>query len=448
MKKVYIVHLIDTEGPLYEPIDVTFQRIKDEYGYSFDVNYKNLRKLQNKEMDLNGLEDVISRMVSPSRVLYNETWDQIDQMLENVTSEKFRKKLTDCDGNGWVYNWLCMDHVGIDGINPRRRDMGFHNIFDHYVDFLDKKNNTEDLIQWHYHPLSITNDAHRCGSTYLNSNHVHSILTRRIIERSWFPSVFRAGHNTQRPDSNFFLEQWIPFDFSNTSSPVMIDHEGMSSGRYGDWRRAPTDWTPYHPSHDDYQVKGSCRRFIARCLSIEDRGYSINYKDVFQAFKEANEKGSSILAVTNHDFREMGPDILKMMDLIKEVSSEFSEVNFKYSNAIDAMREACSISKSNEIGISVRLKKYKTNTRLDVWTKNDIFGPQPYFAIKTLGGGYFWQNFDFEKNNHWSYSFDSNNLLITEVDKIGIAANSSCGLTEVVNITPSSSKIKNTILNK
>ena len=238
MKKVYIVHLIDTEGPLYEPIGVTFQRVKDEYGYSFDVNYKNLRKLQNKEIDLNGLEDVISRMVSPSRVLYKETWDQIDQMLENITSEKFRKKLTDCDGNGWVYNWLCMDHVGIDGINPRRRDMGFHNIFDHYVDFLDKKNNTEDLIQWHYHPLSITNDAHRCGSTYLNSNHVHSILTRRIIERSWFPSVFRAGHNTQRPDSNFFLEQWIPFDFSNTSSTVMIDHEGMSSGRYGDWRRA------------------------------------------------------------------------------------------------------------------------------------------------------------------------------------------------------------------
>ena len=95
------------------------------------------------------------------------------------------------------------------------------------------------------------------------------------------------------------------------------------------------------------------------------------------------------MAVTNHDFREMGPDVLKMMDLIKEVSSEFSEVNFKYSNAIDAMRKECSISKSNELGFNIELKKYKNNTRLNVWTKNDIFGPQPYLAIKTLGGGYF-----------------------------------------------------------
>ena len=447
MKKVYVVHVVDAEGPLQEDLLANFERVKEEFGYSVNPTHENLKKLQNKEIDLNGLEEVVSRMLSLSRISYNETWDQIDRMLDTITSNKFRKTLEDCDKNGWVYNWLCMDHVGIDGVNPRRRDLGFHNIFDHYVNYLSEKNST-DLIQWHYHSLSITNDAHRCGSAYLNSNHIHSILSRRIIDRSWFPSVFRAGHNTQRPDSNFFLEQWIPFDYSNTSTPDMADHKDISSARYGDWRHAPSDWTPYHPSHDNYQVKGGCRRFIARCLPIDDRGYSISHRDVFQAFEDASKNGSSILSITNHDFRDMETDVLKMMDLLKKVSSNFPDVDFKYSNAIEAMRKVCSISKVSEIGISVELEKYKNHTRLNVWVKNKIFGPQPYLAIKTLGGDYYWQNFDFEKDNQWSYSFDSGNLMIDAVAEIGIAANTICGLTEVVNVIPDTGKIINTILNR
>ena len=80
--------------------------------------------------------------------------------------------------------------------------------------------------------------------------------------------------------------------------------------------------------------------------------------------------------------------------------------------------------------------------------KNDIFGPQPYLAIKTLGGNYYWQNFDFENDKEWSYSFDSNNLLIEEVAEIGVAVNSITGLTEVINITPTTGNITRTILNK
>ena len=132
-KKVYIVHAVDTEGPLYEPLRVNFERIEEEYGIQIEPTYSNLRKLQNKSINLNGKEDVVARMLSSERISYHETWDQIDSMLDIVTSDEFRNKLTDYNGNGWLYNWMCMDHVGIDGINPRRRDIGYHNIFDHYV---------------------------------------------------------------------------------------------------------------------------------------------------------------------------------------------------------------------------------------------------------------------------------------------------------------------------
>jgi len=272
-KTVYIVHNIDTEGPLYESLRANFERVEEIFGHKVDCSIENLNKLQNMEINLDGDEEQVQRLLSGVRISTHQTWDQIDKMLDEITSIEYRNQLLDSNGDDWIYNWLCMSHTGITGANPRRRDMGYHNIFDHYQEYFDKKSDYRDLIQWHYHALSLTNDAHRAGSTYLNSNHIYNILSRGIIERAWFPSVFRAGHNTERPDSHFFLEQWIPFDYSNASSELDESDTTSSYARFGDWRRAPRSWIPYNPDYDDYQKVGTCRRFIARCLSIDDRGY-------------------------------------------------------------------------------------------------------------------------------------------------------------------------------
>ncbi len=70
-------------------------------------------------------------MVGPHLLAYNDTWDKIDTMLRDAMSPSFRNKSLDSFGGGWVYNWFCVDHVDYD-INPRRRDIGYHNVYDHY----------------------------------------------------------------------------------------------------------------------------------------------------------------------------------------------------------------------------------------------------------------------------------------------------------------------------
>ena len=65
--------------------------------------------------------------------------------------------------------------------------------------------------------MSMFKDAHKCGTSYVNSINLHEILCRKIIERNFFPSCFRAGFQAERPDSNLFLEQWIPFGEINMS---------------------------------------------------------------------------------------------------------------------------------------------------------------------------------------------------------------------------------------
>ena len=446
-KTVYIVHNVDTEGPLYESLGANFERVKEVFGHDIDSSVANLEKLQNKEINLDGDEELVKRMLSAKRICAHKTWDHIEQMLDDITSDSFRGQLKDSNGGSWIYNWFCLSHVGLTGLNPRRRDMGYHQVFDFYHEYFDKKYDKKDLIQWHYHPLSLTNDAHRAGTTYLNSNHIYNILSRSIIDRQWFPSVFRAGHVAERPDSNFFLEQWIPFDYSNSSYDDKADNL-TSRARFGDWRRAPKSWIPYHPDHDDYQIMGSCRRYIARCLTLNERAYSITTNDIREAFDDAEKYGASILSFTNHDFRDIKPDINKFLGLLKECSKKYPEVRFLYSNAIEAMRKTCRINPISKIGFKVSLEKYKTHTRLVVSASNKIFGPQPYLALKTHDNKYYWQNFDFEDENTWSYSFDANNTYIEKIANIGIAANSFCGLCEVVNIDVATGLIKIKILNK
>jgi len=445
-KTVYIVHSVDTEGPLNESLRANFERVQEVFGHDIECSTENLKKLQDRDINLGGDEEKVQRLLFGTRIRTHQTWDQLDKMLDEITSSEYRNQFKDSSDNGWVYNWHCMHHVGFTGINPRRRDIGYHNIFDHYQEYFDKKNDYRDLIQWHYHALSLTNDAHREGCTYLNSDNIFNILSRSIIDRHWFPTVFRAGHNTIRPDSNFFLEQWIPFDFSNSSFDEV--ETTLSPARFGDWRKAPRSWIPYHPSHDDYQKQGFCRRYVARCLSIDERAYSITYDDVNDAFAEANECGASILSFTNHDFRDMRPDIDRMRKFIRECSDKYPDVDFKFSTAIDAMREVFDMNDVKNIGLTLEIEETKSSTRLIVEAENDIFGPQPYLALKTKTNEYFWQNFDFEEKNKWSYSFDSGNILIDQIEEIGVASNTSYGLTEVVTLKPHSKKLKRTILNK
>ena len=148
---VYVVHTVDTEGPLYESLRANFERIEEMMGYKIDVSLENLRKLQNKQLDLGGDEEQVYRILSSKRINTHQSWDQIDLMLDNITSTEFRNKILDSYGGGWIFNWLCMTHVGITGTNPRRRDIGYHNIYDHYQEYFDKKSDDRDLIQWHYH---------------------------------------------------------------------------------------------------------------------------------------------------------------------------------------------------------------------------------------------------------------------------------------------------------
>ena len=451
-KTVYIVHCIDTEGPLHEPLEATFERLKGIFHLDLEPSEDMLRRLQSGQVDLGGLEAAVQKVVDPHLLSYNDTWDKVDLMLADALSERFRQKVRDTNEGGWIYNWFCVDHVDYD-LNPRRRDIGYHNIFDHYRTVLRETGSLQDGLHFHYHPHAFRREAHLCATHWwANSDSLAQVLSRRVIERKWFPAANRPGFHVIRPDSHWFLEQFIPFDFSSQSVvPTEEDRAqfGLDGGRYGDWRRAPVNWQPYHPAHDDYQATGNCRRWIARCLNVGTRYRLLTEADVRQAFEEAREGKPVVLSLTNHDFRDLRLDVESVRTLIAAVSKDFPDVTFQFAEAVAAMRSALGLVSQPPCELELSLTKVNGSSHvLEVCSSIPAFGPQPWLALKTSTGTFHHDNFDILTPFHrWKYVFDEETFPLKALSAVGVAANNAIGTTTVSVLETETGKVSRQLWN-
>ena len=443
---VYVVHCIDTEGPLHESVEATFERLKAIFKLDLEPSVETLRRLQTGQMQLGGLEAAVRKVVDPHLLSYNDTWDKVDAMLAYLLSETFRNRKRDSFGTGWIYSWFCLDHVDYES-NPRRRDIGYHNVYDHYRSVLRETRSPQDGVHFHYHPHNFRREAHRCATHWwASSDSLHQIISRRVIDRQWFPAAHRPGFHVIRPDSHWFLEQFVPFDFASQAVVVTDEDKaqfGLQGGRFGDWRRAPVNWQPYHPSADDYQTPGDCRRWIARCLNVGTRYKLLSEHDVRQAFAEARAGKPVILAITDHDFRDMRPDVELVRTMLADVAADFPDVSFKFSEAVEAMRGALELPSEPPCELDLTLKAVNDSTHvLEVHSKTPTFGPQPWLALKTAGGTYHYDNFDIEVPFHqWHYVFDEETFPLAALGAVGVAANNAFGTTTVSVLEPKTGKV-------
>jgi hypothetical protein len=436
-KTVYVVHCVDTEGPLYESLEVSFERLNAVLGTDFPPSRESLRKIQKGELDLGGKEEVARLMLSPEMLDYNDHWGKLDGMLDELLSPEFRKRYADPSGRGWGFSWFVMDHVGYE-TNPRCRDVGYLNIFDHYAFRLKETESRSDELHWHVHPTTFYREGNASSTAFLQSPHVLEGLSRRIIDRKFFPNCFRAGFHAERPDSHWFLEQWIPFDYSNQAIAATSLEKAQADthgGRFGDWRRAPSDWSPYHPSHDDYQLPGNCHRTIFRTLNIGTRFRLITPEEVENAFLRADKGQTTVISFADHDWRDMRRDVKQAHEMISKVAKKFPKVEWRNAGAREAARSVLNFSDEKPICLELSMEIRNNIGRLTVTADKDSFGPQPFLAIKTSDKRYLHDNFDFESpKRRWSYTFDANTVPLQALETIGVAVNDRSGVSSVMLI--------------
>lgn len=423
MSVVHVVHCVDTEGPLTETIEQTFGRLRAMFDVTLAPDADTLARLQRGEIELGGRESEVALALAPHLLAYNRDWGMIGAMLARFWSAPAQDALRDPEGRPWTTTWFCCDHVDYRE-NPQGRDIGYHKVFDFYRDALAARAESADEIEFHFHPRPLSGRANSNATHWFaNEPTLFQTLARRILDRMWFPAANRPGFHVTRPDSHWFLEQFIPFDYANQA---MRDADGgeqrdVGGGRFGDWRRASRAWRPYHPAHDDYQIPGGCRRAILRCLNVGTRFRLLTQADVDQAFAEARAHGVAALAFTNHDFRDIGPDCEAVARMVRRAAAAHPDVSWRHATAREAARDAVGVDPGPGAGDFLRIRI--EGAALHVRATRPIFGPQPFLAIKAADGRYFHDAFDWTvEPGGWSYTFDQHTLPLARIAAVGVAA--------------------------
>ena len=436
--EIVVAHAVDTEGPLYESVSAKFERLQEIFGIDIEERTpKTFDALLNGEIDVQIPLENIRAVFSNHLVNYNSHWGSIDEMLEEIYSGEFRNKYIDSYGDAWKITWHCLDHIGYQ-VNPRKRDIGHHNIFEHYQSWVNNHLGYKDDIEWHFHPPSIFNEAHKCATLIFRNDNIYQILTRKIIDHDWFPSCYRAGFHAERPDLHWFLEQWIPFDLSNISQAGddRYNARDMQDGLFGDWRRAPSSWGIYQPNHDDYQSAGNCRRYIGRVLNVFNRLASIDKTELESAFSAArNNRKPILVGITGHDFRDLRVEIDYVYRLIKDIEPHYPDVKIRFETTKNAFRRCLWPNGIDDEPIKLEGAIHLRNGEqvLEIRSSSGtVFGPQPFLAIKTLDGQYIHDNFDFQSDS-WTYVFSPHTVPFDRVQAIGVAANDRYGNCSVIH---------------
>jgi len=440
MKKcIHIVHHIDTEGPLFESLDEKKERLINLL--SLDKTFFN---------NLNSIEEVLNKIlkktnINESQINFNYlntlgNFEQITEMLDDLYSKEFTKKIKDSNGNCWKFNWHIMDHVGFDD-NPRRRITGHNEILKFYLNYLNKKNLPLSRVDWHFHPIPFSKKANVCATSYWNSSEIiNQILTRRLIDFNFFPIVNRAGFHTVRPDSNVWLEMWMPFDASNQSLMEDDNYEIYSDSKFGslgDWRGAKNNWELYNPSFLDWRKKGHLKRTIAKCLNLKTRFRNINENEINIAFQTAEKNNKPVyLGITNHDFRNMRFEIEEFYKILLKVSKNY-KIPFVFSDSVDAFNECLDYGnerKKNKLNLGYKWVE-KNILEINV-IKGAIWGPQPFLAVKTINNEFITDNFDFGTidSNKFYYTFNSSTIEKSKLSVIKVASNDKFGNQSIIKI--------------
>jgi hypothetical protein len=427
---LHIVHTIDTEGPLDEDLPATFKRVSDLFGVDLEPTRDNLGRLQRCELDLGGVEDKVAAVVAPQLLNYNRNWHQVQAMLDEAMSPAFRRAMVDDFGGGWVYSWHCVDHLGFTS-NPRHKDLGYGNVFRHYRQAIRETGSHDDELNWHFHPLSLTRSPLAAATSYVNSLDVLlQVWCRRIIEDKWFPTTNRPGFHSERPDAHLFMEQWLPFDYANQAiSEPPTGQRDTLAGRFGDWSRAPQDWIGYHPDLHDYQQAGHCRRWIFRCLNIGTRFRLLGQHHLREAFEDARRHGSAIVAFSDHDYRDLRPDVDTMREMLAAVRPDYDDVRIKFSGAHAAACAHVAVMEPDGALPPPRLALAMEGSCVTVrLLEGRLLGSQPFLAIKTRSGAYYHDNFDvIVPERQWSYVLDDQTLPTSAIEVVGVGGAGAAG---------------------
>lgn len=302
------------------------------------------------------------------------TWEQVDRAMDSVFDPAFRQRFADPSGGTLAIGWFFLTWTGFD-TNPRQRDFGYHRVRDHYLArWGETLRAGPDEECWHYHHPAANKVGNEWGLDWSASGEYQQILSRQVLERDWFPSVFRAGGTILTEESSRWVDAWFPLDYSNRA-PVKLP--GLV-----DWSTGVAEWSLYHPSPEDFRRPGHGRRRMARCLDLMTGVYALSEQDVVNAFERAAAGRSSLLAVFEHDYRDIEGRLDAFRELLTFVSGRYPHVPWRYAGPRAAVHAYLEAPRRRPL----LLEATSARDGIVIWSSAPLFQSFPWIAARTSDG--------------------------------------------------------------
>lgn len=310
-----------------------------------------------------------------------------------VMREDFRNRYIDSYGGVVQFTWFASTHQAYAESDQRDGTI----LFEKLKQYAKPMAAYGDMIGWQYFhadwestDTSLEHGRWRQLTTFYGAKYLHGLdsaqaeqmVSRIILEHGIYPTVFRSGWSWESNELSAWLDDLVPFDFSNAAplKSVAGDSDATADGSVFDWSKAPADWSWYHPDREDYQLPDEMQRTIFRIWPVRrqsDLGLGM-------AFAKANQGQHMLVCFYAPSYGDLDKFCRVVHAGLELGTQEFPGVYYKYVSAFEAAKRMLQLTDMN----APKLTIFRQNDFVVVTSDKPLIAC-PYGAVKDTSGRYF-----------------------------------------------------------
>lgn len=314
------------------------------------------------------------------------------QNAYKVMDPSFRNQITDSYGHTLKLTWWIMGgntfRYATNTNVPLNNTMVLYAMKKYHNDMIK---NWGDEISLHYHDW-VWSDFNGDGIFYWNQSTKFSefkedfdlTMAQFLIEENVFPVSFRSGWHYMNNDWQNYIDKIIPFSLHDDYPHVRQDTVEPLDNIY-DWSKSAQEFVPFHPSSQNYQVRGDLKSYDNRSIYMA----SIDTTLMTHIFEQAESGIDQVVCIWAHLPESNFLDNISRINLIlHQVAVKFPNVKFRYCTAVEAMQRWMKSPDTTKPDLSFTYEQSGDKIDFLIKTDENIYQEQPYVVVKDINENY------------------------------------------------------------
>lgn len=356
-----------------------------------------------------------------------------------VMSESFRNQITDSYGNKLKMTWWMiggnMFRYALNNNVPVGNTMALYLMKKYYG---NKIQMWGDELSLHYHTF-FWSDFDGDGKywwnqakTFIDTKKDFDLtLAQFLIEENVFPISFRSGWHYMDNNWQNYLNELLPYSLHNDWPAKHQDLEEPTDNDY-DWSQAPSEFVPFHPSPNNYQVPGESKGWNVRSKYMG----SISQQLMDQIFAAADQGKDQVVCLWSH-LPETGfnDEIIQVNNIAHQSAVNYPNVKFQYCTAIEAYQLWLKSADTTKPAITITPELEGSNVFYWIESNEPIFQKQPFVVVKDKYDRFTIAQCELQSENMWR---TSSSFQVSDLAKVGVALSDTVGnlTTKFINYLP------------